>query len=743
MSWKFPRALAAGLIASLVGACVLAEDAVSSIDKLTGQLASKDLPTRREAAFQLLHLGAAAKPALPALLKALDDDDKQIWSYAIQAIAVIGPDAQEAIPTLIERMDSRKGGRGRQRDARQGIMRTAYALSRIGAPAIQPLTEALGQTDLTLRLGATRALGGIGPAAHDAIPALIKNLGDSQDPLRDESAQALALMGPEAGSALVAALKDSDARRRAGAANALALMDPPFQAGAKDVEQAATNEKDGAVRIALFGALPKVGVAPDRCVALMLPAVTDENEALRHAALNALLGVPAVRQAAVPKLAALLKDNNPAIRERAARALGRMGPSAADALPTLLQAARTAEGAPAYADALAQIGPKALPALLDILQKNKPEESKWVLRILHSFGPPAVPVLGEALKSNSPEVRVSAANALAEMGHEADAAAKPLFVLIKDSSPAVQAAAFGALVAVHADSGRLKPLLQEALGDKSPEVRRAAAAGMAALGGAAALGVDGLVDLLSDDNPAGRIAAVGALGQLGDKAAPAVKALVSRLDDPVLQSSIIDALGHIGPAAAPAVPRLVEMTKSKKDDQRTSILPVLTGIGPGAKEALPMIYEAVRDSAPDVRASAATALAAVETDNDKAIAVLAPLVRNTESGKVRRVAAHALAKYGPAASAAVPGLITMLEKETERGEAMRALKAIGVKNVPDLLTMLSVSDPRVKTFACESLGSLGPDAKDAAPKLREIAAQDGALRASANAALKKIDPSAP
>ena len=70
---------------------------------------------------------------------------------------------------------------------------------------------------------------------------------------------------------------------------------------------------------------------------------------------------------------------------------------------------------------------------------------------------------------------------------------------------------------------------------------------------------------------------------------------------------------------------------------------------------------------------------------------------------------------------------------------MRALKAIGVKNVPDLLAMLSVSDPRVKTFACESLGALGPAAKEAAPQLRDAAAQDASLRGPANAALAKIE----
>ncbi|HSI12555.1 MAG TPA: HEAT repeat domain-containing protein, partial [Chthoniobacter sp.] len=154
-------------------------------------------------------------------------------------------------------------------------------------------------------------------------------------------------------------------------------------------------------------------------------------------------------------------------------------------------------------------------------------------------------------------------------------------------------------------------------------------------------------------------------------------------------------------------------------------------------------YAAARDPQPDVRASAATALAAVETDDAKALEVLVPFAAAGQSGKVRRAAAHALAKYGPAASAAVPGLITMLEKETERGESMRALKAIGVKNVPDLVSMLAVRDVRVRTFACESLGSLGPDAKEAAPKLREIASQDAAIRGPATSALKKIDPTAP
>jgi HEAT repeat protein len=722
----------------LVVVSALADDAKPSVDKLTEQLASKDLNTRREAAYQLSHLGAAAKPALPGLLKALDDDDKQVWSSAIAAIAAIGPEAQDAIPVLIDRFDGRKHGGRRERDLRQGTMRTAYALSRIGSAAVPPLVRALDEKDMNLRIGAAKALGDMGPTAHDAAPALIKVLSDTQDPVRDEVTQALALIGPDAGPALVAALQDADVHRRAGAATALAQMGPPFHD--PGVEQIAAKESDPTVRAALYGALPKLGVAPGHCAALIVPAIIDENEPLRHAALNALLSSTAVKQAAVPKLVPLLKDSNPAIRERAAKGLGRIGPGALDALdalPALMEAARAADGAPAYAEALAGVGPKAMPALLDALQKNKAEDGKWVLRVLQTFGPPAVPALGQALKSDNADLRLAAAKTLGEMGRDASSAAPTLFARTSDPSPAVQAAAFRALVAMHADSGRLKPLLETALTNANPEVRKAAAAGMAALGGAAALGVDGLVDLLSDDNPAGRLAAIQALGQLGPKAAPAVEPLLAHLDDPAMQGSILETLAQIGPGSEPAVPRLLEL--SKKGDLRTTILPVLAGIGHGAGAALPMIYAAVRDASPDVRASAATALASVEPDDAKALPVLTPLVGNGQSGKVRRAAAHVLGKYGAAASAAVPGLISMLDKETERGEAMRALKSIGVHNVPDLVAMLSMRDPRVRSFACDSLGTLGPEAKDAAPKLHELAEQDGAVRESARAALKKIE----
>jgi len=138
----------------LLAASALAEDAAPSVDKLAQQLASKDLNTRREAAYQLSHLGTAAKPALPALLKALDDDDKQVWSSCIGAIAALGRTPWRRFPFDRPARQSQKS-RPARRDVRQGSMRTAYALSRLGprrAPAVD--SGAWGKATSGLRIGA-------------------------------------------------------------------------------------------------------------------------------------------------------------------------------------------------------------------------------------------------------------------------------------------------------------------------------------------------------------------------------------------------------------------------------------------------------------------------------------------------------------------------------------------------------------------------------------------------------------
>ena len=67
----------------LAGAGSEAENA--SVEALIEALQSKDLPARRNAAYDLDQLGRQAAPAVAALMVALDDADQQVWSRSASA----------------------------------------------------------------------------------------------------------------------------------------------------------------------------------------------------------------------------------------------------------------------------------------------------------------------------------------------------------------------------------------------------------------------------------------------------------------------------------------------------------------------------------------------------------------------------------------------------------------------------------------------------------------------------------
>lgn len=84
--------------------------------------------------------------------------------------------------------------------------------------------DALSDSQPQVRVQAIRALGNVGPAAPEVIPALIGVLRDSDPAVRGQAALALLKFGPEAKSALPAltdAKNDSDKTVRNFAAKAL------------------------------------------------------------------------------------------------------------------------------------------------------------------------------------------------------------------------------------------------------------------------------------------------------------------------------------------------------------------------------------------------------------------------------------------------------------------------------------------------------------------------------------------
>jgi HEAT repeat protein len=716
--------------------------AAPTAEQLSQQLSSSDVNARREAIYQLGKMGPEAKAALPALIKAADDNDKQVWSGALNLIADLGPAASEAVPALLEGLDSRKAQGGRQRDRNQALLRTANALANIGPAAVPALSEALTGNSPVRKTVAARALGQMGPDAKAAVPVLLKALEQDDDQFRHDVSDALGQIGAPSVPGLIESLQAQKPKQRQAAALALAQIGSGAKSAEPALLSAAEKETDDAARGAILAALTKTGVAPDKAAPLLLKAIRSDNAELHHAALNALLTSRATERSAIGSLTGQLSSKDPAARQQAAQLLGRIGPAAVDAVPALVKAAQAETAEAAFTTALAEIGTPALPTLMQALSQ-KGGDRKWVFRALNEMGAPALTGLAEALHSPTPTVRAGAASALDGMPLEKHPAVKTLLDLTGDKDPQVRAASLRTLAGVRSDRPAVIPKLEAALNDPDAAVRKAAAIGLANAGAVEKVGAQGLIAMLSEPDPNTRKAAVQSLGTLGEKAKPALPELVKLLQDPEMAPLAAETLGHLGDAATGAVPGLIAFAKNGGASARSVTFPALGAIGPAAAPALPLLYESLNGADQELALPAMHAIARVESD-DKLIPLLTQIITTQRSGRVRRAVCEEYKRLGDRskpAQAAIPTLITMLEIPTERSESLQALRAIQPTDLNVLQPLLDHKEPTVRGYACDALAKLGPQAAPALEKIRDVSQHDkeDKVRQRAKSALAAIE----
>jgi HEAT repeat protein len=162
---------------------------------------------RRDAARLIKHLGPSAKAAVPAVvreIRRLDGkvdvgaDEETFKIFLVEALGGIGPDAQPAIFDLIACLPPPR---------RWGLREAcAFALGSIG-PAAKDAVPALlemvvGDDDRHIRSAAMDGLAGI---REGALPALLERLED--DSLFEETLGRMQAIGPDARAAIPALLR--------------------------------------------------------------------------------------------------------------------------------------------------------------------------------------------------------------------------------------------------------------------------------------------------------------------------------------------------------------------------------------------------------------------------------------------------------------------------------------------------------------------------------------------------------
>ena len=137
-----------------------------SISALADALSDQDKTVRCASAEALIGLGAAAQPAIPNLIQALDD--KAVWGDAARALANLGPKAKKAVPALVEMAREARG---------YNRLYAAKALWRIDGNADITVSVLLGLLEgdyVPLRVDAAKALAELGPLAKGAAPLLLR-----------------------------------------------------------------------------------------------------------------------------------------------------------------------------------------------------------------------------------------------------------------------------------------------------------------------------------------------------------------------------------------------------------------------------------------------------------------------------------------------------------------------------------------------------------------------------------------
>jgi HEAT repeat protein len=258
-----------------------------------------------------------------------------------------------------------------------------------------------------------------------------------------------------------------------------------------------------------------------RVVPRLVDEIVDENPRVRLAAVRALADLKPGPQLVLPEIERVLKDADPEVVNRALDAIASLGPKA---VPALIDALEHDDARPKAAAILARIGPEAgdaVPALVEAVEEGDDDGRREALFALAAIGPAAskaVPAMVAALDDPNMNVRYSAAYALGRMGPVAKQAKTALHEKLDGADRFLATVAAWALAQIDpacpATSPKSVPVLIHALESPQPAVRFRAIEALQCLGPKASDAVEALEALRDDADPTVRQAAAEALAAI-------------------------------------------------------------------------------------------------------------------------------------------------------------------------------------------------------------------------------------
>jgi HEAT repeat protein len=398
-------------------------------------------------------------------------------------------------------------------------------------------------------------------------------------------------------------------------------------------------------------------------------------------------------------------------------------------------------------ESLVSIGSAAVPALVEVLTGPNIDMRVCATEVLGRIGPAAreaVPSLIREIEHpdlrDKPEVHIrNAVEALGRIGPEARAAVPALnHRLLRQGYLHNLVVEFDVLVALdQIGASPVAKLLEVFLRDADPYM----AEKLAWLGPRAHEAIPSLRAALTDKRPQVRIAAAVALTYIDPSATESLPALIEGLkhpgDDPHIVEQFIGALAQLGPSAKPAIPTLVDLEKNWRYTWGASM--ALVKIDPEGSACVPALISALGHDDQRVVDVAADCLGLLGKRAKDAVPALARILNFDYFGyhpggrHPHAIAASALGRIGPEAKSAIPALIRALKRRRVPTGNVREFKYY---------------DSSAAATVAEVLGHLGAEAKAAIPALIEVIRTgpdnegdgESLVRQAAIIALGRIEP---
>jgi len=589
------------------------------VPALARALSDENHNVRANAAWSISYIGWYDKPSLEKLVQCLEDPDSEVREAATHAIVQLPLPPDQGLP--IARQMFHSGDPILLKGAARSIKRYGED----GSTFLPELADLLNHDDSGVRLQAVVAMGAI----HNVPPSIVQNLlpllNDPETGVRQFTVETLGKIGVKSREVLDA------------------LLDT-------------LNDRATWVRREAVGVLGKLGTGDPEVIRRMGDLLRDSDERVRMDAVHNLSGIGKDALPAMNGLTAALTGSDDRVREEAASVLGDIGPAASEAAPVLLACLK---------DENTRIRQAAIRALGRI-QPNNPLILNELKTMLDSATDPSMKneirmTLQQVL--NTPQRRAALA-VLARKGVHQPEDLPSLLFLLSDYEESVRAASVSAIGDMEAMGAPAYHELRTHLNDPSPPVRARTCIALGKIPSFAGDSIGDIADLLSDPDSYVRLCAAQSLAAFGPELLPVRDKIAKALRDPdhSVHALAARALASSGSPEKSSLSSITRLMKDQNPECRRNALKVATSMGIEAVSLIPAIIALLQD--PDYH--------------------------------VRRYAAEALGSMGPSGSPAVPNLILAIEDKEIQIYAIRALGSIGppaVEAIPVLENLMSTHPP--------------------------------------------------